>query len=73
MNNMGSTTLLHPVFNNLEQVIIFCRVGLRGVRNIADDIIVYGETREDHDANLDKCLQRLSDKGLRLTSQSVLF
>ncbi len=23
---MGSTTLLHPVFNNLEQVIIFCRV-----------------------------------------------
>ena len=26
MNNMGSTTLLHPVFSNLEQVIIFCRV-----------------------------------------------
>ncbi len=23
---IGSTTLLHPVFNNLEQVIIFCRV-----------------------------------------------
>ncbi len=23
---MGCTTLLHPVFNNLEQVIIFCRV-----------------------------------------------
>ena len=22
-NNVGSTTLLHPVFNNLEQVIIF--------------------------------------------------
>ncbi len=26
MNNMGSTTFLHPVFNNLEQVIIFCLV-----------------------------------------------
>ncbi len=26
MNNVGSTTLLHPVFNNLEQVIIFRRV-----------------------------------------------
>ncbi len=26
MNNVGGTTLLHPVFNNLEQVIIFCRV-----------------------------------------------
>ncbi len=26
MNNVGSTTLLHPVFNNLEQVVIFRRV-----------------------------------------------
>ena len=26
MNNVGSTTLLHPVFNNLEQIIIFRRV-----------------------------------------------
>ncbi len=26
MNNVGSTTLLHPVFNNLEQVTIFRRV-----------------------------------------------
>ncbi len=24
--NMGCTTLLHPVFNNLEQVIVFCSV-----------------------------------------------
>ena len=26
MNNVGSTTLLHPVFINLQQVIIFRRV-----------------------------------------------
>ena len=26
MNNVGSTTLLHPAFNNLEQVIIFGRI-----------------------------------------------
>ncbi len=26
MNNVGSTTLSHAVFNNLEQVITFCRV-----------------------------------------------
>ncbi len=35
MNNVGSTTLLHPVFINLEQVIIFRRVehylNLRGL------------------------------------------
>ena len=40
--------------------------GLNGVKNIADDILVHGTTREDNDENLDKCLQRLSDKGLRL-------
>ena len=28
MDNVGSTILLHPVFNNLEQVIIFRRVVL---------------------------------------------
>ena len=40
--------------------------GLKGVKNIADDIIVFGSTRTEHDANLDKCLQRLAMKGLRL-------
>ena len=39
--------------------------GLKGVKNIAGDIIVYGATREEHDDNLDKCLKRLSDRGLR--------
>lgn len=40
--------------------------GQKGVKNIEDDIIVHGKTREEHDVNLDKCLQRLSNKGLRL-------
>eukprot|EP00795_Rhopilema_esculentum_P002482 gene2482-18144_t len=40
--------------------------GLNGVQNIADDIVVYGATREEHDANLDKCLERLKNKGLTL-------
>jgi hypothetical protein len=47
--------------------------GLRGVRNIADDIIVYGKTREDQDVNLEKCLQRISDKGLRLNQSKCTF
>ena len=47
--------------------------GLRGVRNIADDIIVYGKMREDHDVNLEKCLQRLFDKGLRLNQSKCTF
>ena len=38
--------------------------GLKGVKNIADDIIVFGQTRGEHDENLDKCLARLKSKGL---------
>ena len=47
--------------------------GLNGVKNIADDILVFGTTREDHDENLDKCLKRLSDKGLRLDHAKCSF
>ena len=47
--------------------------GLNGVKNIADDILVYGTTREEHDENLDKCLKRLSDKGLRLNHAKCSF
>ncbi|CAB4022057.1 Hypothetical predicted protein, partial [Paramuricea clavata] len=42
--------------------------GLVGVKNIADDIIVYGSTRKEHDENLDKCLQRLTTRGLTLNA-----
>ena len=45
--------------------------GLTGVQNIADDIIVYGATRSEYDENLDKCLKRLSDKGLRLNASKL--
>ncbi|CAB4007251.1 Hypothetical predicted protein [Paramuricea clavata] len=47
--------------------------GLKGVKNIADDIIVFGSTRTEHDANLDKCLQRLAMKGLRLNRSKCNF
>ena len=32
---------------------------LKGLKNIADDIIIFGATKSEHDDNLDKCLQRL--------------
>ena len=31
--------------------------GLQGVKNIADDIIVFGKTRKEHDSNLEQCLK----------------
>ena len=47
--------------------------GLPGVRNIADDTIVFGATRAEHDANLDGCVHRLTNKGLRLNRDKCSF
>ncbi|XP_065058440.1 uncharacterized protein K02A2.6-like [Rhopilema esculentum] len=47
--------------------------GLNGVQNIADDIVVYGATCEEHDANLGKCLERLKNKGLTLNKSKCKF
>jgi hypothetical protein len=47
--------------------------GLTGVRNIAEDIIVYGQTREEHDIALDNCLKRLYNRGFRLNESKCRF
>ena len=49
--------------------------GLEGVKNIADDIIVFGKTRAEHDQNLDiiKCLSRLSNCGLKINRDKCSF
>ena len=40
--------------------------GLPGARNFSDDIIVYGKTHEEHNANLHKVFERLRENGLTL-------
>ena len=47
--------------------------GLQGVKNIADDIIVFGKTRQEHDLSQEQCLKRLSNKGLRLNQSKCKF
>ena len=47
--------------------------GLQGVRNIADDIIVFGTTRAEHDSNLENCLRRLISKGLKPNRDKCVF
>ncbi|CAF1016621.1 unnamed protein product [Brachionus calyciflorus] len=37
--------------------------GLTGVKNISDDVIVFGSTKEEHDRNLLRVLERLSESG----------
>ena len=47
--------------------------GLHGVRNIVDDIIVWGRTQTEHDDNLQALLQRLRETGLTAKKSKCLF
>ena len=47
--------------------------GLDGVRNIADDIILWGSTEHEHDERLDALFSRLADKGLTVNPDKCLF
>ena len=47
--------------------------GIAGVLNLADDIFVFGKTRQEHDAALTNCLQRLKDRGLTLNPKKCKF
>ncbi len=44
-----------------------------GVKNIADDILVFGPTYEVHNRALDECLQRLADHGLTVNFDKCSF
>ena len=46
---------------------------LQGVTNIADDILIYGATQEEHDAALEALFTRLEERGLTLNKQKCEF
>lgn len=41
--------------------------------NLADDILVHGPTREEHDKRLNLTLQRLQEAGLTLNTEKYSF
>ena len=47
--------------------------GIKGIKNIADDIIVFGSTRENHDRALEECLTRLQEHNLTLNFEKCKF
>lgn len=47
--------------------------GIEGVKNISDDIIVFGSTQKDHDTRLAATLKRLQDKQLTLNKSKCEF
>ena len=47
--------------------------GLEGVRCIADDVIVWGRSNEEHDARVSLFLQRCSEIGISLNKEKCRF
>ena len=47
--------------------------GIPGVRNISDDIIVFGSDQDSHDRNLELTLSCLESKGLTLNREKCVF
>ena len=45
--------------------------GLSGVAAIVDDILIYGRTRDEHDRNLRKVLDRAREKGIRFNPDKM--
>eukprot|EP00795_Rhopilema_esculentum_P010145 gene10145-18811_t len=47
--------------------------GLNGVKNIADDIIIFGKDVNEHNENLNACLRRLKELNLTLNFEKCKF
>lgn len=47
--------------------------GLRGVKNIWDDIIIFGKSKQEHDENLKEALDRFRNLGLTLNWSKCKF
>ena len=46
---------------------------LPGVKNIADDVLIYGKTKKEHDEALECCLKRSADLNLKAKGSKCSF
>lgn len=67
--NYGTNSAAEIFQHTLSQVL----KGLTGVRNIADDILIFASTKEEHDTALKACLQRLEEHNLKLNLKKCKF
>ena len=47
--------------------------GCKGARNISDDIIIHGKTKQEHDQRVFKVLERLKERGLTMNADKCKF
>eukprot|EP00794_Sanderia_malayensis_P019767 gene19767-biopygen16415 len=67
--NYGTNSAAEIFQHTLTQVL----QGLKGVINIADDILVFAPTKEEHNKALHACLQRLREHNLKLNLSKSKF
>jgi hypothetical protein len=63
--NSASEVFQHAIENAIR--------GIDGVRNIADDIIVWGSTQQEHNLRLEQLFARLDESGLTVNNDKCLF
>jgi len=56
-----------------QHIITQTMAGLKGVANIAGDLVVHGQDSEEHDRNLIKVLERLKERGLTVNAKKCTF
>ena len=59
---------VNPIFRAVQVI-----ADIKGVVNIADDLIVHGKTVVEHDQRLRKLLARLEEKNLTLNGEKCTF
>ena len=67
--NFGISSASEVFQNALRQVLI----GVPGVINLSDDILVYGKSQKEHNLRLRAVLQKLTENGLTLNKKKCLF
>ena len=67
--SFGISSAAEVFQNTIRQVI----EDIPGVLNVSDDILIYGHTQSEHDANLTSLLERLTEKGLTLNKAKCEF
>ena len=58
---------------HFQYIIQQALAGLEGVQNMADDILLYADSIEEHDKCLDALMKRLSEVGLTLNPKKCIF
>ena len=67
---LGATSASENYQQTLERKVFY---DLQNVRNVTDDVIIWGKSQQNHDFYLQKALQGVREHGLTLNKEKCLF